>query len=132
MRTYYLSPRYRWNRAERPAEAARPDVYVPVDVVVENDEFILTAYVPGVDAEAIDIEILEDTLKISGEFMAPEGEDLKYLLRERPHGRFERSLRLPDPMDAAKAEAEVSNGVLTVRVPKAEYAKAKQIAVKAK
>ena len=55
-----------------------------------------------------------------------------YLLRERRYGKFSRTLNFPAELDGAKAEASVENGVLTLRVPKAETAKPKMIKVKAK
>jgi HSP20 family protein len=110
----------------------RPDVHIPVDVIQVEEEFEITAYVPGLDAEAIEIEIIDDTISIKGEFNAVEDEDVRYLLRERPNGRFIRKLRLPNALDSSKANAEVRNGVLTLRVSKAEHEKAKLIKVKAK
>jgi HSP20 family protein len=131
MLTYYVPRRMR--RSYRDAEETRSDIHVPVDVVAEGDDYVLTAYVPGMDAEALDIEILEDTVTIKGEMVAPEeDENVRYLLRERPFGSFSRTLRLPKALDAEKAQAEIKAGVLSLRIPQAEYAKAKQIAVKAK
>lgn len=130
MMTYYLSPAHR--RLARRWDVSRTDVHIPVDVVADGDEFILSALVPGIEADSLEIEILEDTVTIQGEFSEMEQEGLRYLLRERPQGRFMRRLRLPADLEAGKAEAEVSNGVLELRIPKAESAKTKKIAVKVK
>ncbi|MEK6221271.1 MAG: Hsp20/alpha crystallin family protein, partial [Chloroflexota bacterium] len=108
------------------------DVYIPVDVYVNDDAFEISAFVPGIAAEEVKIEVLEDTVSIQGDFPAIEDEDARYLLKERPSGHFSRTLRLSTSLQASKAEAEVVNGVLTVRIPKAEEAKAKQIKVKVK
>lgn len=131
MMAYYISPR-RGSRWVRNADSNRTDVHIPVDVAAEGDEYVVTAYVPGINAEEISIEILEDVVEISGEFATMQDEEVRYLRRERPTGKFTRRLRMPHDLDAEQAKAEVNNGVLTLRVPKAEYAKAKQIAVKAK
>jgi HSP20 family protein len=131
MMTYYV-PRH-MRRGYRDAQATRSEIHIPVDVIAEGDEYVLNAYVPGVDADALEIEILEDTVTIKGEMAAPEvDEDVRYLLRERPFGSFSRTLRLPKALDAENAQAEIKAGVLSLRIPQAEYAKAKQIAVKAK
>ncbi len=131
MMTYYLSPS-RHSRINRWMDVSRPEVHIPVDVIVEDDDFILTAFVPGIEAEDVQIEILENSISIRGEFPQVEDEDASYLLRERPSGKFSRVLRMPASLEAGKGEANVSNGVLTLRVPKAESAKAKKIAVKVK
>lgn len=132
MMSYYVSPRRRQRQLARWTDAARTEVHIPVDVTADDDGFTLSAYIPGVPSDDLKIEVLEDTVSISGDFPTPEGEDIKYLLRERPTGSFTRTLRLPSALDATKAKAEISDGVLNLHVPKAEYAKAKQIAVKSK
>ncbi|MBN2044977.1 MAG: Hsp20/alpha crystallin family protein [Anaerolineales bacterium] len=132
MTTYYVSPRTRMLRRYRELDAPRPDVQIPLDVIAEGDDYILVAYVPGVSADDLQIEILEDVVSIKGEFHSDLAEDAKLLRNEIPTGAFARSMRLPSPLNAAGAEAEVINGVLKLRVPKAEEAKAKQIKVKVK
>lgn len=131
MMTYYVPSRRRLAHryAELQAEK-RPEVYIPVDVIANENEFVLTAFVPGISADEISIEILEDAVAISGELVIETDEEARYLRRERPSGYFNRTLRLPSALDAGKAEAEVKNGVLTLRLPKSEEAKAKQIKVK--
>jgi len=82
--------------------------------------------VPGLKAEDLKIEIVEDALSIEGEFGQHEGE---YLMSELPAGTFRRTLRLPSELDAEKAAASIENGILTLRVPKAESARPKTIKV---
>ncbi len=132
MTTYFVGPRNRMIRQHREMDAVRPDVQIPVDVIVEGDDYLLVAYVPGVNAEELQIEVLEDVVSIKGEFIADADEDTKFLRRERPTGKFARMMRLPAMLNASGAEAEVVNGVLKLRVPKAEEAKAKQIKVNVK
>lgn len=132
MVTYYISPSRAMARKVR-EDAASPSVYIPMDVAVNGDDYLITAMIPGVKAEELQIEILEDVVSIKGEFAKVEDvEEIKYLRRELPSGSFARTLRLPTTLNAAKADAEVVNGVLNLRVPKAEEAKAKQIKVKTK
>ncbi len=131
MLTYYVNPRRRLaRRLAQLNDSRHPDVYVPVDVIVDGDDYLISAFLPGVSAEDVNIEVIEDTVSISGEFSAEENEDVRYLLQERPNGRFHRKLRLPGLLEAADSEAEVKDGVLSLRVPKAEESKAKKIKVK--
>jgi len=105
------------------------DVFVPVDVKAEADAYVITAIVPGIQAEDVNIRIVNTTVSISGEL--PSGRDDKgnYLLAERPSGKFQRMITLPDQLSAAKTEASLENGVLTLRVAKAEEAQPKMIKV---
>jgi len=104
-----------------------------VDVVANGDEFVITAGVPGLKAEDLSLEVLGDTVTLRGELPAPEIKDgQESLLHERRYGKFARSLTLPTELDGAKAEAAIENGVLTVRLPKAETAKPRTIKINAK
>ena len=95
----------------------------------EEDAFVLTSLVPGLKADDLTINILEDVVTVEGEIKQDENE---YLLRELPSGSFRRSLRLPAPVDADKTEAKIADGVLTLRLPKAESARPKKIKIAAK
>jgi HSP20 family protein len=103
-----------------------------IDVHADEDAFEITATVPGMDVEDIKVEILDDVLTLRGEIPESPNGTGEFLLRERVSGKFERKLRLPDPVDAGAAEARVENGILTVRIPKAEEARPRLIEVKAK
>jgi HSP20 family protein len=104
-----------------------------MDVEAKNDEFILHANVPGLKPDDIHIEIVDNTVTVHGEYRAEtKNEDKNYLLMERRYGQFSRTVTLPAPVNAGKAEANIENGVLTLRLPKAEEAKPKLITVKAK
>ena len=95
----------------------------------EEDAFVLTSLVPGLKAEDLTINILEDVVTIEGEIKQDENE---YLMRELPFGNFRRSLRLPATVNSDKAEAKITDGVLTLRLPKAESARPKKIKIVAK
>lgn len=107
---------------------------LPVDVIATGDEYIVSAAVPGLRAEDLSLEVLGDTVTLRGEVAAPEtGDQTRWLLRERRRlGKFARTLTLPTEVEGAAAEASIDNGVLTVRLPKAEAAKPKVIKVAAK
>ena len=103
-----------------------------MDVAVSGDEYVITAAVPGLKADDLSLEVLGDTITLRGELIAPEAKDgIDYLLRERRYGKFARSLTLPTEVDGTKAEATIVDGVLTLRLPKAETAKPRTIKVKA-
>jgi HSP20 family protein len=100
-----------------------------VNVRDEDESFVLTALVPGLKADDLTINILEDVLTIEGKFEQDENE---YLLRELPAGNFRRSLRLPAAVAADKVEAKITDGVLALRLPKAESARPRKIKITAK
>ena len=131
--TFYIQPYpYRRHIARRMAASnggSRCDHFLNVNVRDEEDTFVLSALVPGLKAEDLNIQVLEDVVHIEGEFQANEEE---YLLRELPNGSFRRSLRMPTEIDAEKVDAKINNGVLTLRLPKAESARPKKIKVLAK
>ena len=140
--TLYITPfgrviRHRgWTRPEA-AQAAdwtetHSDVFVPVNVKANEDDFVITALLPGVKAEDLSIQVINETVTLQGEIKAAGEENETYLLCESPTGRFYRSLNLPVALDSTKASADLSDGVLTLRVPKAEEARPRTIKVQAK
>ena len=105
------------------------EVFFPVDVKVEEDGFVITALLPGLTAEDINIQVVNENVSLHGEFKANLDPDATYILQERPSGKFFRTITLPDAVDASKADASMENGVLTLRIPKAEEAKPKTIKI---
>ncbi len=112
-------------------DVSQGKIRIPVDVQAEDEAYLITAWVPGVTAEDLHIEILDDTVTLEGEFRAPE-EEGRYLVREIPRGAFQRVITLPTALEAQEAEAELHEGVLTLRVPKAQAMRPKEIKVKVK
>ncbi len=104
---------------------------LPVDVYTTPEEIVLTASLPGLLPEEVDITIEGDTLTIRGELRRPL-DNVEYLFQERPYGPFARSLTLNVPVDVEKAEAVFENGVLTLTLPKKEAIRPKAIRVKKK
>ncbi len=124
--TFYIAPyapRVVRRMVRNPETSIRS---LALDIQDEGEAYRLSALVPGLKAENLNIQILEDTLSIEGEYQAEEGE---FLMRELPVGAFRRALRLPAALDADKAEAKIEDGVLTLRVPKSESARPKTIKV---
>jgi HSP20 family protein len=103
--------------------------FLNVNVRDEEDTFVLSALVPGLKADDLNIQVLEDVVRIEGEYRVNEEE---YLVRELPSGSFRRVLRMPTEIDADKVEARINDGVLTLRLPKAESARPKKIKIAVK
>jgi HSP20 family protein len=102
----------------------------PIDISENENEFIVKASLPGIRPEDVQITVHGDILMIRGEIKAEEekkGEH--YHLRERRFGEFQRTVKLSAPISADKAQAQFENGVLTLKLPKAEGAKPKQIKI---
>ena len=100
-----------------------------INVQEQDDAYVLSALVPGLNAEDLNIQVLEDVLRIEGEYKADEQ---NYLVRELPGGSFTRTLRLPSVIDADHVEAKIADGVLTLTLPKAESARQKKINIQVK
>ena len=107
------------------------EVIFPVDVKAEGDNYVISALLPGVQADDLDIQVINETVTIRGELKVERNEKDVYLLRERHSGKFSRVLHLPTPLDPSGAEAHMDNGILTLQVSKAETARPKTIKVKA-
>jgi HSP20 family protein len=103
---------------------------LPVNVREEKDGYVITAALPGVRPEDVQIEATSNTITISGETSDERDVDEgSYVRRERRFGRFFRMLELPVEINADGAEASFENGVLTLRVPKSEATKPRQVRV---
>ena len=125
--TFYLQT-YPYRRMARRWVENR-DRTLGINVREEDEAYVLSALVPGIKSDELNIQVLEDVLRIEGEYKA---DGNQYLVRELPNGSFTRTLRLPAPIDAENVEAEVIDGVLTLKLPKAESARPKQIKIKTK
>ncbi len=97
-----------------------------VNVREDDDAYILSALVPGLKADDLNIQVLDDVLRIEGDYKT---EEAGFLLNELPSGSFSRTLRLPTAIDAEHIEAQINDGVLNLRLPKAESAKPKKIKI---
>jgi HSP20 family protein len=118
--------------SEMPASTNGATWLPAVNVEETREELLLTAEVPGMTAEDIDIELENNVLTVRGEksFERTEGEDDKrYHVWERRYGSFERSFALPRTVRAEDIHAEYQNGILTIRMPKAPEAKSRKISI---
>jgi HSP20 family protein len=106
---------------------------VPIDMWESEGNLMLSASLPGVKPEDVDIQVTGDTLMIRGEVRhEEEREQGNVRIQERRYGSFRRSLRLPPNVNTEAIDATFEDGVLKLRIPQTEAAKPKQIEVKAK
>ena len=109
------------------------DVLPAVDVVENDNEFVVNAELPGMKKDDIKITFENNYLNLSGEKKSgKEIRDENYHQLERSYGKFSRSVAIPSGVMLDKIHAEYEQGVLSVHIPKAEEAKPKQIEVKVK
>ena len=106
-------------------------VFPPVNMFSDKDGYVVRLEIPGVAPDQVRIDTEGRTLTISGKRADSQSGDASFHRRERDMGEFSRSLQLPESLDLNRAEAAYKHGVLTVRVPKKEEAKPRQITVKA-
>ena len=107
--------------------------WVPaMDLVESEDGFTLRADLPGLGEDDVNIEVRDNTLRISGERKAEREQSERGWYRvERRFGQFSRALTLPEGVNADAIEASFENGVLEVRIPKPEEKKPRKISIKA-
>ncbi len=101
-----------------------------LDVYEDDNGYSVTASMPGIDPEELDVSFSENTLTIQGETQAQEvDESAKWHVRERQFGRYMRSITLPAAVNTDSIDAAYEDGVLTLTLPKAEEVKPRRIAV---
>jgi HSP20 family protein len=104
----------------------------PMDVVEAEDHFVLKADLPGLSEDDVALEIQDGNLTISGQRKAEhESREKGWYRIERSFGSFQRSLSLPEGIDADAVTAKFDRGVLEVRIPKPEERKPRRVAIKA-
>jgi len=120
-------------KAERPDEETRAGTYFQpaVDIFETHDGLVVVADMPGVPPEGVRIEVEGDQLTIDGRVRPTEYEGLRPLHVEYGVGGFYRRFTLGEAIDREGIKAEMKNGVLTLRLPKAAHAQVRRIAVQA-
>jgi HSP20 family protein len=105
-------------------------VYPPMNVWETENGYTAACEVPGLEMEDLEVYVTGDQLSVSGNRASSIPEEGATLHRhEREAGRFSRAITLPGPVDSTKTGATLADGVLTIRIPKAEEAKPKRVAV---
>ncbi|MBP8979707.1 MAG: Hsp20/alpha crystallin family protein [Syntrophobacterales bacterium] len=122
-------------QAQTPLESERTrnrKVYVPkVDIYETKDAMVLIADMPGVDEQSVDITLEKNILTITGNVESETYADKTLAYAEYDTGDYQRAFTISDEVDQDRIAATVKNGVLRLKLPKAEKAKAKKIAIKA-
>ncbi len=102
----------------------------PMDAYREGDEFVMAFDLPGVTADAIDIDVERNRLSIKAERRpVAEAGDVRTEVSERPLGVFSRQIALADTLDTERIQADYDAGVLTLRIPITERAKPRKISI---
>ncbi|PPK64970.1 Hsp20/alpha crystallin family protein [Actinokineospora auranticolor] len=105
---------------------------MPMDAYRAGEEFVVCFDLPGVDPDAIDLDVERNVLTVKAERRPQEGaEGAEFQVAERPSGVFSRQLFLGDTLDTERISAAYDRGVLTLRIPVAERAKPRKIAIEA-
>jgi HSP20 family protein len=114
------------------SDAAVTDWIPAVDIIEENDRFVLRADVPGVDPTDIEVSMDAGVLSVAGQrAQESRSEDAGLQRMERVSGRFFRRFSLPDTADAENIKAHCRNGILEVSIPKQPEVQARRIEVHA-
>ena len=112
-------------------ENQRPTLLPPVDVVEDSGGITLYADLPGVSKDTLKVEVDAQTLTIEGEINLRGSENMEAVHAEVGVPRFHRVFTLSNELDTSKLQAELKQGVLTLRIQKAEHAKPRRIEVRA-
>ena len=123
-RFVHEAPPVSWARMVRGDDVMR----LPLDAYVTEEEIVITAPVPGLDPDNVEITLDDDTLTIKGE-LNPPLENVEYLFQERPYGPFSRSVKINIPVEVDQSEAKFENGVLTLILTKSKETRTKVIKI---
>lgn len=105
-------------------------VFPSMNVTQDANNFYVRAEVPGIKASELSISAVKNRLSIAGKREIPnENERVSYHRKERPEGSFNRTLTLPTELDVERIDARYADGILTLKLPKAEAAKPRLISV---
>ena len=116
-----------------PSPKEKREWYPAVDILENEDAFLIKVELPEVDEKVIDMKIEHQVLSIRGERKVDKGgENLQIRRRERSHGTFQRTFRLPDSVNCEKVHAAMKQGVLTITLPKKEETKPRTVKVEIK
>lgn len=102
------------------------------DIYEEKDQLVMKTELPGIEKKDVDVSLEGDMLTIKAERKEEGKEDATHHTRERYYGQYFRSVTLPYPVKEGEITATFDNGVLELRLPKAEATKARRIEIKAR
>jgi HSP20 family protein len=111
-----------WGTTARPAA-------MPMDAWRDGEQVVVEFDLPGVDLDSVDLDVERNVLTVRAERRGSTGDDTEMIAAERPRGVFSRQLILGDTLDTDRVQASYTAGVLTLRIPVAEKAKPRRIAI---
>ncbi len=118
-------------KSNMPARGFGAPAFPALNVWTSADGAMVTAELPGVSSDDLDISVVSQTLTLKGDRKAEElDECCQYHRQERGNGHFSRSIELPFPVEADKVEALFDRGILTITLPRAESDKPRKIVVR--
>lgn len=119
------------NEAQKVEQSRRdePAMLPAVDVIESADGIVLRADLPGVQKDRLDVQVETDSLTIEGELSLPLSDDMQATHAEVALPRYRRVFTLSRDLDPAGVKAEFTNGVLTLRIPKAAHAQPRKIRI---
>ena len=121
-----------WSLVDRVHREGRPGWVPAVDILEENERFVVRVDVPGVNPGDIEVQMENNTLSISGERVSEDRSNVNGVSRyERASGRFLRRFALPESVDADAIKATSTNGILEISIPKQVAVQARRITVEA-
>ncbi len=106
--------------------------FPPMNIYEKDENVILTAEIPGVKTEDIELNVLENSLTLTAKRDSEQNGGKRFYRRERPFGSFSRTVSLAEKVDPDNVNAEYNDGVLTVTMPKKKKTKPRSISVKTK
>lgn len=116
-----------------PGARAAWEFFPTVNLKETTDDYVVTAELPGVEKKELTLTVTEDSVTLRGERRAEkQKEEERYHYRETSYGSFERVIPLPGRIKPAEATAQLTDGVLTLTLPKAEETKKKEVKVEVK
>jgi HSP20 family protein len=111
-----------WGTTARPAA-------MPMDAWRDGEQIVVQFDLPGADLDSVDLDVERNVLTVRAERRGSTGDDTEMIAAERPRGVFSRQLILGDTLDTDRLQASYAAGVLTLRIPVAEQAKPRKIAI---
>jgi len=111
-----------WGTTARPAA-------IPLDAWRDGEQIVVQFDLPGVELDSVDLDVERNVLTVRAERRGSTGDDTEMIAAERPRGVFSRQLILGDTLDTDRLQASYAAGVLTLRIPVAEKAKPRKIAI---
>lgn len=103
--------------------------FPPVNIFRQGDDYVAVAELPGVDKDCLEIQILDNRIRLAGKREIAYEEGHSVHRRERLGGRFDRTFDLPVGIDAEQAKAEFRNGLLAIHLPRAESDKPRSVPI---